>query len=60
MLLPSQRTELSQMPRLDLTLTEPQQLGVGIVPKHRSTWSLKGFGYKEEKAREISHSAPVC
>lgn len=49
MLVPSQRTERSQMLRLDLTLTEPQQLDVGIVSKHRSTWSLKGLWVQRGK-----------
>lgn len=50
MLMPSQRTEPSQMPRLDLTLTEPWQLAVSVVSKRRSTWSLKGLvGTKKKR-----------
>lgn len=51
MLAPSQRTERLQTPRLDLTLTEPWQLDVGIVSKRRSAWSLKGLVGTKKKRR---------
>lgn len=49
MLVPSQRTERSQMPRLDLTLTEPQQLDVGVASKLGSTRPLKGLWVQRGK-----------
>lgn len=49
MLVPSQRTERLQMPRLDLPLTEPWQLDVGIVSKCGSVRALKGLVGAERK-----------